>query len=85
MVGLRQQGSWLPSPGWPRFLMQVVGATALLSLFLAWSAGVLPWLDLRAQPLQRVAWLGAVLAGGALIYFGALWASGLKLRQFVAR
>ncbi len=85
LVGLRRRGSWLPSAGWIRFLVQVVGATALLSVFLAWSAGVLPWVELRAQPLQRVGWLGAVLAAGALIYFGALWATGVKLRQFVAR
>jgi putative peptidoglycan lipid II flippase len=85
LAGLRRRGSWVPSPGWGRFLVQVVVATALLSVFLAWSAGALPWVDLRAQPFQRVGWLGAVLAGGALIYFGALWAAGVKLRQFVAR
>jgi putative peptidoglycan lipid II flippase len=72
LAGLRRRGSWVPSPGWGRFLVQVVVATALLSVF-------------RAQPFQRVGWLGAVLAGGALIYFGALWAAGVKLRQFVAR
>ena len=85
LVGLRKRGSWQPSPGWGRFLMQVVGATALLTVFLAWSEGAIAWVDLRAQALQRVGLLAAVLAGGALIYFGALWAAGVKLRQFVAR
>jgi putative peptidoglycan lipid II flippase len=85
MVGLRQRGSWQPSPGWVRFLLQVVVATALLGVFLAWSAGAVPWVDLRAQALQRVLLLGAVLAAGAVIYFGALWVTGVKLRQFMAR
>jgi putative peptidoglycan lipid II flippase len=85
LIGLRKQGSWQPSPGWVRFLLQVVGATALLTVFLAWSAGAVSWVDLRAQPLQRVGLLAAVLAAAAVIYFGALWAAGVKLRQFVAR
>jgi putative peptidoglycan lipid II flippase len=85
LVGLRRRGSWQPSPGWIRFLLQVVVATALLGVFLAWSAGVLPWVDLRAQPVARVGWLAAVLAGGALIYFGSLRVTGVKLRQFVGR
>jgi putative peptidoglycan lipid II flippase len=68
-----------------RFLLQVVGATALLTVFLAWSAGAVSWVDLRAQPLQRVGLLATVLAAAAVIYFGALWAAGVKLRQFVAR
>jgi hypothetical protein len=29
--------------------------------------------------------MAAVLAGSAAIYFVALWASGVKLRQFVTR
>jgi hypothetical protein len=29
--------------------------------------------------------MAAVLAGSVVIYFGVLWASGLKLRQFVRR
>jgi putative peptidoglycan lipid II flippase len=85
LIGLRKQGSWQPSPGWVRFLLQVVGATALLTVFLAWSAGAVSWVDLRAQPLQRVGLLATVLAAAAVIYFGALWAAGVKLRQFVAR
>ncbi len=85
LVGLHRRGSWQPSPGWIRFLVQVVVATALLGVFLAWSAGVLPWVDLRAQPLARIGWLAAVLAGGALIYFGSLRVTGVKLRQFVGR
>jgi len=56
-----------------------------LTVFLSWSAGAVSWIDLRAQPLQRVGLLAAMLVAAAVIYFGALWAAGVKLRQFVAR
>lgn len=85
LVGLRRRGSWTPAPGWPRFLLQVLAATALLAVFLAWAAGHFPWMALRAQSLQRAALLGGLLAGSAALYFGALWAAGVKLRQFVTR
>ena len=84
LVGLYRRGSWKPSPGWVRFILQVVGATALLAVFLMWASSSFAWVELRAQALQRVGLLGAILAAAGLIYFGALWAAGVKLRQFVA-
>jgi putative peptidoglycan lipid II flippase len=83
--GLHRRGSWRPAPGWPRFLLQVVAGTALLSVFLAWAAGHFQWVALREHALGRVGLLGGVLAGSAVLYFGALWAAGVNLRQFVTR
>jgi hypothetical protein len=40
---------------------------------------------LRNQPLLRVGYLMAVLAGAALIYFGSVTAAGMKLAQLVRR
>jgi putative peptidoglycan lipid II flippase len=85
LIGLLRRGSWKPSPGWGRFLLQVVAATALLALFLTWASAQFPWTELRAQPSRRVALLAGMLAGAVAIYFGALWAAGVKLRQFVTR
>ncbi|AMO22037.1 murein biosynthesis integral membrane protein MurJ [Ramlibacter solisilvae] len=85
LAGLVQRGSYKPSPGWGTFLLQVIGATALLAVFLMWAASGFDWTALRVHALARVALLGLVLAGSALIYFGALWAAGVKLRQFIAR
>lgn len=85
LLGLRRRGSWTPAPGWPRFLLQVVAATALLAAFLAWSATRFDWLALRAQAPARAGLLAALLVASALIYFGALAAAGLRLRQFVTR
>jgi putative peptidoglycan lipid II flippase len=85
LIGLLRRGSYKPTPGWGRFLLQVIAATALMTVFLMWASSAFAWLALRAHALQRVALLGAVLATAAAIYFGALWAAGVKLRQFVAR
>jgi putative peptidoglycan lipid II flippase len=85
LAGLYRRGSWRPSPGWWRFLLRVVAATALLTVFLLWGANYFSWTGLRAQPLHRGGLLAAMLFGAAGIYFAALWAAGLKLRQFVTR
>jgi putative peptidoglycan lipid II flippase len=84
LVGLIKRGSYTPSPGWGRFLLQVTGATALVTVFLMWAASAFGWTALRAQPLERVGLLAAMLAASAIIYFAALWAAGVKLRQFLA-
>ena len=40
----------------------------------------------RLDPMSRhVAALSAVLAAAVLLYIGALWAAGLKLRQLLRR
>ncbi len=85
MVGLRRRASWVPAPGWPRFLLQVLAATALLTVGLLWAAQAVDWVGLRSQPLLRAGLLGAVLAGSAVTYFGALWAAGAHPRQFLTR
>jgi putative peptidoglycan lipid II flippase len=85
LLGLMRRGSYKPSPGWGTFGLQVIGATALLAVFLMWAAGGFPWLAMRAHSLQRAALMAAMLAASGAIYFVALWAAGLKLRQFVTR
>jgi putative peptidoglycan lipid II flippase len=85
LLGLIRRGSYKPSPGWGTFGLQVIGATALLAVFLMWAAGGFPWLAMRAHSLQRAALMAAMLAASGAIYFVALWAAGLKLRQFVTR
>jgi putative peptidoglycan lipid II flippase len=85
LVGLRLRGSWVPAPGWPKFLLQVLAATALLAAFLSWAGGHFDWLALRAQPSARAGLLAAMLAASAAIYFASLWAAGLQWRQFVTR
>jgi len=85
LASLLRRGSYRPAPGWGRFALQVFAATALLAVFLMWGASHFAWLAMRAQAGQRVGLMALMLSGSAAIYFIALWAAGLKLRQFVTR
>ena len=84
-VGLRQAGAYVPSPGWGRFTLQVLLATVLLGLVLAWGSLRVDWIGLRVQEWQRVAWLTGLLLAAAGLYFAALLATGLRLRHFMRR
>lgn len=85
LVGLIKRGSYKPAPGWVVFALQVVGASALLAVFLMWTAQVVSWTGMRAEAWKRIGLLALVLCGSAAIYFGALWASGLKIRALIRR
>ncbi|WP_311221405.1 MULTISPECIES: murein biosynthesis integral membrane protein MurJ [unclassified Acidovorax] len=85
LVGLLRRGSYRPQPGWFKFGLQVVAASALLAIFLIWGAQHFDWLALRATSARRAGLLALLLAGAAALYFGALAASGLQLRQLFRR
>jgi putative peptidoglycan lipid II flippase len=85
LVGLLRRGTYKPSPGWGLFLLQVFAGSALLAVFLMWASGAFPWLAWNAQKALRAAVLGGLLAAAAALYFVALAAAGVKLRQFVTR
>jgi putative peptidoglycan lipid II flippase len=85
LVGLLRRGSYKPQPGWWRFGLQVLLATALLTGLLWFAANHLPWVAMRQEAWLRIGWMVAVLAGSALLYFGVLWATGLRLKAFLKR
>lgn len=83
--GLRRRGSYRPQPGWRLFALQVLAATLLMAAFLLWGSRHFDWIALRAAPLQRVALLAGLMAAAGGIYFGALAAGGVRLRQLARR
>ncbi len=85
LVGLIRRGAYQPASGWGRFLLQVLAASALMAVFLLWSAESVDWTAFAGGRLLRVGLLAAIVAGAAALYFGALVLSGLKLRQFVRK
>ncbi len=82
-VGLRRVGAYRPMPGWWGFTARVVLASTLLGGLLAWAARAIPWLDTAELP--RIGYMAACLGAAAVVYFGALLATGLKFRQFLRR
>ena len=84
-LGLRRSGAYTPLPGWGMFAARVLLASALLGTLLAWGAHAVDWVGLREQPWLRIGWVAVFLGASALLYFGTLAATGLKLRQFVRR
>ena len=85
LVGLMRRGSFRPLPGWGRLALQVLAASALLLAFLVWANAAVPWLALKAAAWQRIGLIALVLVASAAIYFAALWAAGLKIREFVRK
>ena len=83
LLGLLRSGSYRPRPGWRLFALQVVAGSALLAVFLMWAASSYAWTRPDGDKLQRVGLMALVLAGSAVLYFGALWAAGLKLRRLL--
>ena len=85
LVGLRRSGGYEPEPGWWSFAWRVLFATALLGAVLAGAARAVDWLALQTHPWQRAGWLALSLGAAALVYFTALLACGVRLRQFAQR
>lgn len=85
LIGLMRRGAYMPTPGWARFGLQVVAASALLAVFLMWAAARFAWLGFEGQALQRVGLLALCVGGGVLVYFLALLLAGLNVRQFVRK
>ena len=57
----------------------------LLTLLLAFAAHELPWVALRQNAGLRIGWMVLVMSASAVVYFGALWVTGLRLKAFLKR
>jgi putative peptidoglycan lipid II flippase len=84
-VGLKRVGAYIPEPGWGGFSLRVFAATALLGAVLFWGERAIDWVGLVDHQAQRIGWLVLCLGGAAVLYFGSLLASGVKLQQFMRR
>jgi putative peptidoglycan lipid II flippase len=75
--GLRRAGVYTPGAGWGLLVRRVGLANLGLAAALWWLAGPLdPWLT--APVIERALRLGGCLLAGTFIYFGLLWATGLR-------
>jgi putative peptidoglycan lipid II flippase len=84
-IGLRRAGAYRPEPGWGAFSTRILFATAVLGGWLFWAGQAIGWSTQASGEFHRIAWLTMSLSVAALVYFGTLLATGLKLRQFLRR
>jgi putative peptidoglycan lipid II flippase len=85
LVVLLRRKSYVPEPGWGKFALQVLAASAVLVIYLMWGAHAFAWTEMRGESLKRIGWLALLVTGAAITYLGCVWAAGLNLRQFLRR
>ncbi len=85
LIGLIRRGSYRPRAGWWAYSLQVLAASALMAVFLMWASHAVPWVSLKGDELTRIAYFAGCVMGAVVLYFGALWAAGLQLRQLLKR
>ncbi len=79
--GLRREGVLDRAPRLGKFLLTVVVAAALMMMLLRYFMPMTPdWLE--ATLPVRCLWLIGGIAGGGLVYFGALYAMGIRHTDF---
>jgi putative peptidoglycan lipid II flippase len=83
LIGLLRKGIYKPQPGWIKFGLKVVLATMFLAMFLFFISQKFDWLVMRQQAGMRLGLMVLVLASSAVIFFGTLRLSGLRLQTFL--
>jgi putative peptidoglycan lipid II flippase len=78
---LRADGIYLPGADWRKFWLRLLIASAAMVLVtLLLNAPLQAWLVLATK--LRVLHLLEVVVAAALVYFGVLWAAGMRLHDF---
>lgn len=79
---LRRRGIYRPQSGWRIFFFKVGIALILLAGVSVWVAGYFDWIALQAHPFLRAGALALVMSVCGVVYFGALFAMGFRLKNF---
>lgn len=81
LAGLIRAGVFSFQPGWTKFVLQMLLANALMSMFLVWFAGDWQdWLDWGTG--QRASMMATVCFGGMAVYALGLLVSGVRPSYF---
>jgi putative peptidoglycan lipid II flippase len=82
-LGLRRRGIYTPTPGWTRFWLQIVFASALMAAVVWFGRGELDrWIAWSAW--QRAWHLGLWIAAGMASYWAALRLVGVRWKDVTA-
>ncbi|MCH9689283.1 MAG: murein biosynthesis integral membrane protein MurJ [Gammaproteobacteria bacterium] len=78
---LWRRGSYQPSPGWRRFILQLLLANIVLGAYLIWAAGDLSdWMGVSMH--HRLMHLLSYVFSAGAIYFVCLGLTGMRFGQF---
>ncbi|MFA5630450.1 MAG: murein biosynthesis integral membrane protein MurJ [Porticoccaceae bacterium] len=78
--GLVRQGVYRPGPGWARFALRLIVASAAMAAALVAALTYLgDWYQMTST--ARGLWMALICSGGALLYGAVLLAAGLRLRD----
>jgi putative peptidoglycan lipid II flippase len=81
--GLLRAGFYQFQPGWPRYALRLLLASASMVAVILWLApGAAAWYDWRWP--QRVLQLAFQCGVGVAVYFSALWLLGTRMRHLLA-
>jgi putative peptidoglycan lipid II flippase len=83
LIGLIKQGAFKPQPGWLVFILQVVVATSLMGLGLAWVGPQFDWLAPGSGKLARAGALAGIVVVAVIVYFATLVVVGMRLRRLL--
>ncbi len=83
-VMLRRRGIYLPQSGWRAFSWKIVAALFVMGAILWFLIPDADWWTTHGT-LPRVLALSGLVALGGGVYFGALFAFGMRLRDFARR
>lgn len=81
LAGLLRSGAYRFQPGWAKFMLRVLAANLVMSVFLMALAG--PWQEwLERSEWQRAGHMAVLCLGGMTLYFASLWLSGMRVGHF---
>ena len=79
---LRRHGIYHPKPGWPLFFLKQLLALLLMATIALTLNAQFDWIGLQQHSLLRAVYLGAILLACMTGYFGCLFATGFRFKDF---
>ena len=82
---LVRRGGYTPQKGWLLFFVRVIAALLLLAGASLWIAGQFDWIGMKSHPFMRIGAMAGVMVFCGVVYFGALFVMGFRIKDFLRR
>jgi putative peptidoglycan lipid II flippase len=80
--GLRQKGIYMPEAGWKWFFIKLTLALLLMGIVGFGLSQQVDWIAMQSHRWLRAAELGGIILACMFTYFGALFITGFRVRDF---